>query len=394
MILAFTLGIFFGVVAGLVPGVHINLIASLVLAGSTVLLDIFEPLDFAIFVVAMGVTHAFLELVPSIFLGAPDDSSALVMLPGHRMLHDGLGYDAVRFAVIGAFGCLAGTLVLMHVLFWAFPVISRLLRPVLGWLLLTLVVVLIAKEGKDWWKALLVFTATGVLGFVVLNKLELEQPLLPLLSGLFGASSLMLALFERTTIPVQLEKYARLNGSEGAKGILGGLLGGTLVTLFPGLGPGQAGALFTLAFKSTSRSYLVLIGGLHTADFLSSLVTLVTLGKARNGALAVLNEILTLAPHDLWLLGSIALAAGLLAAVLALLSAKCFAVLVEHVNYPLLSGAVLLFLVVFVTLLSGWQGLAVFAVSALLGMLAPRLKVSRAHAMGCLLVPTMTWYLW
>ncbi len=95
MITAFVLGIAFGLIAGLVPGVHINLISSLVLAGSGFILDYFAAKELAVFIVAMGITHAFVEVVPSIFLGAPDDTTALVMLPGHKMLHEGLGYDAV-----------------------------------------------------------------------------------------------------------------------------------------------------------------------------------------------------------------------------------------------------------------------------------------------------------
>ncbi len=393
MITAFILGIFFGVIAGLVPGIHINLIASLVLAGSSYLLDYFADTDIAVFIVAMGITHAFVEVVPSIFLGAPDDSSALIMLPGHKMLHKGLGYDAVRFATIGALGCLVLTLAAFPLLIWAFPILFSALKPFIGWLLIALIIVLIAKEGKDFWKAAIVFGATGLLGFIVLKKLELSQPLLPLLSGLFGASSLALALFENTKIPVQIGRFARLKKKEAAKGILGGLVGGTLVTLFPGLGPGHAGALSTTIFKSSSHSYLVLVGGLHTADFLSSLVTLVVLGKARNGAIAVMEQLIETTSNDLWLLGGVALAAGLIAAVLALLCAKGFSELVERVNYPMLSASILLFLVVLCTFLVGWRGLCILIISALLGLLAPWLKVSRAHAMGCLLIPTLTYYL-
>lgn len=393
MILAFVLGIACGVFAGLVPGVHINLIASLLLAGSAFLLEHFSGIEVAVFIVAMGVTHAFVELVPSIFLGAPDDSTALVMLPGHRMLHDGLGYDAVRFAVTGALGCLLATLALMPALLWLFPKLFTLLRPVLGWLLLGLLVILVAKEGRDWWKAGLVVSLTGLLGWLVLRKLVLEQPLLPLLGGLFGASSLALAIFQNATIPVQIGRFARLEKPAAAKGIVGGLLGGTLVTLFPGLGPGHAGALATTLFRSTSHSYLVLTGGLHTADFLASLATLVALDKARNGALAVMDELVTIGRPDLVLLGGIALGAGILAAGIALLSAKAFSGLVERVNYPWLCAGVLAFLAILVTLISGWKGLLVFAASAAVGLLAPWLKISKAHAMGCLLVPTIIFYL-
>ncbi len=393
MITAFVLGIAFGLIAGLVPGLHINLISSLILAGSGIVLDYFSAKEIGVFIVAMGITHAFVEVVPSIFLGAPDDTTALLMLPGHKMLHEGLGYDAVRFATTGALGCLLCTLALFPVLLLVFPAVFHTIKPLIGWLLLILVIVLIAREKKDWWKALIVFSITGLLGFAVLKKLAIEQPLLPLLSGLFGASSLALSLFERTKIPVQIGRFARLEKKEGIKGIIGGLAGGTLVTLFPGLGPGHAGALATTIFRSTGRTYLVLVGGLHTADFLASITTLVALGKARNGAIAALEQLMHVTTNDLWLFGITALIAGIIAAGLALLCAKGFSEIIERVNYPLLSLSVLVFLAVLVVLISEWKGIVLLAVSTLIGMLAPWLKVSRAHAMGCLLVPTLTYYL-
>ncbi|MEM2916050.1 MAG: tripartite tricarboxylate transporter permease [Candidatus Woesearchaeota archaeon] len=393
MITAFLLGIAFGAIAGLVPGIHINLISSAILAGSAYLLGHFSATELGVFIVAMGITHAFVETVPSIFLGAPDDSTALIMLPGHKMLHEGLGYDAVRFATIGALGCLVSTLALFPVLLIIFPPIFRILKHFIGWLLLALVIILIAKEKQDWWKALIVFSLTGLLGFIVLKKMTLQQPLLPLLSGLFGASSLALSLFERTKIPVQIGRFARLDKKEGLKGIIGGLISGTLVTLFPGLGPGHAGTLATTIFRSTGRTYLVLIGGLHTADFLASITTLVAIGKARNGAIATLEQLMKVTAKDLWLFGITALIAGIIAAALALLCAKGFSEIVERINYPTLSLSVLVFLVILVALIAGWKAIIVLIVSSLIGLLAPWLKVSRAHAMGCLLVPTLTYYL-
>jgi TctA family transporter len=106
-----------------------------------------------------------------------------------------------------------------------------------------------------------------------------------------------------------------------------------------------------------------------------------------------MSQIVDVSMNDLWLLGGAALIAGIIAAVIALISAKGFSQLVERVNYPLLCGSVLLFLVILCFVLTGWKGLAVLVASTALGLLAPWLKVSRAHAMGCLLIPTLTYYL-
>jgi putative membrane protein len=341
----------------------------------------------------MGVTHAIVELVPSIFLGAPDDTTALIMLPGHKMLHKGLGYDAVRFGVIGAAGCLGCTLAMFPAILWLFPLLADSMRPMLGWLLLALAAILLAKEGKNIWKAGIVFLLSGLLGWIVLRKLELSQPLLPLLSGLFGASSLWLSAFQHTKIPAQTAGYARLPKKDSIPGIICGMIGGIFVTLFPGLGPGHAGALAAGIFRPTGKRYLVLMGGLHAADFTASIATLAAIGKARNGALAALDQITTITGQDLRILAGTALAAGIIAAAITLISARAFAKIVEKVNYRLLSLSVLAFLTCLVIAITGWKGLIVLAASTLAGLAAPMLKTSRAHAMGCLLVPTIMHYL-
>jgi TctA family transporter len=48
------------------------------------------------------VTHTFLDFIPSVFLGAPEGDTALSVLPGHRMLLKGLGYDAVKLSAFGS----------------------------------------------------------------------------------------------------------------------------------------------------------------------------------------------------------------------------------------------------------------------------------------------------
>ncbi len=94
------LGIVVGIITGLAPGVHINLISVLLFSVSPFLLGYTSALHLAIFIVAVAVTHAFLDALPSIFLGAPEEATALAVLPGHRMLLEGKGYEAVFLIVL------------------------------------------------------------------------------------------------------------------------------------------------------------------------------------------------------------------------------------------------------------------------------------------------------
>ncbi len=113
------LGVATGVGTGLAPGIHVNNVALLPLASRPA----FEGLVLAVlpaagpgdlvailssFVMGVVIGHSFLDFVPSVYLGAPDERTALSVLPGHRMLRAGEGHLAVRLAARGA---LSGVLV-------------------------------------------------------------------------------------------------------------------------------------------------------------------------------------------------------------------------------------------------------------------------------------------
>ena len=86
-IIALALGIIAGTITGLTPGIHINLVA-VILVSASLILPI-SPIILVVFIVAMSITHTFLDFIPSIFLGAPDDDTVLSVLPGHKVTSSG-----------------------------------------------------------------------------------------------------------------------------------------------------------------------------------------------------------------------------------------------------------------------------------------------------------------
>ena len=106
IIIAIVFGMASGIITGLTPGIHINLVSLLVLGFSPFLSTYFGLLALASFIISMSVVHTFLDSIPSIYLGAPDSSQALGALPGHRYLMAGHGYTALKLTVIGSFGAL------------------------------------------------------------------------------------------------------------------------------------------------------------------------------------------------------------------------------------------------------------------------------------------------
>ena len=111
------LGTGVGIVFGLVPGLHPNTIVLFV----PLISQLGLPAASAIaFVVSIGVSNTFLDFIPSILLGASEDSG-LGAMPGHRMLLQGNGYEAVKLAVIGALGSVIFVVALLPAIVIAVP---------------------------------------------------------------------------------------------------------------------------------------------------------------------------------------------------------------------------------------------------------------------------------
>jgi putative membrane protein len=182
ILLAITIGCFFGIITGLIPGIHINLVSLLLVSLSTYFLSFTNRLVLGVFIIAMAVTHTFLDTIPSVFLGAPNSDTALAVLPGHRMLLEGKGYDAVKLTVIGSLLCLISTSVFIILLIPVVPIIYSFISPWIGWILICVVSYMILTEQKKLY-GLFVFLISGVLGIIVLNIPNLKQPLFPMLSG-------------------------------------------------------------------------------------------------------------------------------------------------------------------------------------------------------------------
>jgi len=176
------------------------------------------------------------------------------------------------------------------------PSMYNFLQPYLGYLMIIVVVYMILKEkkiDKILW-ASFVFFISGVLGIIVLGLPNLSQPLLPMLSGLFGISTLITSLWQNVKIPEQkITETIHISFGKKVKAIVAAVISGSFAGFMPGLGSAQA-AILAMQFIGDIGDYafLILVGGINTVNFTFSLATLYTLQKARNGAVVAILEIL------------------------------------------------------------------------------------------------------
>lgn len=399
ILVALLLGCCAGIITGLIPGIHINLISLLLVSISGYFLGFTSPLVLGVFIIAMAVTHTFLDVIPSVFLGAPDADTALIVLPGHKLLLKGMGFEAIKLATIGSLLCLILTIVIIPVLIPFVPIIYSFIQPYMGWILLCVVCFMVLKErgiDKKIWGAI-VFLLSGVLGVIVLTGLvNLKQPLFPLLSGLFGISILLISLSNNVKIPKQrITEKIKISKGNLVKTLGAGTFSGSLTALFPGLGAAQAAILGSqLTGHIGEYSFIILIGGINTVNFTFSLVTLYALQKARNGAVVAILEILkSIDLNGLVVFLATALIAGGVATFLAMGITRGFVKVITKINYQYLCIGVISLITVLVFYFSSWLGLLVLGVSTAIGMIPSLVGVKKSNAMGCLLLPVILFFI-
>ncbi len=396
-----------GTFSGLVPGIHVNTLAIVLLSLSGPLTDLVAlfvgeddaPLMLACCVMSAAVVHSAVDFVPSAFIGLPDTESVLSVLPAHRMVLDGEGMTAVRCAAIGSLTGAAASLVLAVPLYMLLENgLGDYLDGITVGVLVIVIAMMVLDEGGNRLLAAAVIAASGIMGLIVMTGvLPMESPIgtepetmFPLLTGLFGIPSLL--WHSDTELPPQYDdERFPVSPAPGIKGVLTGSLTGW----FPGI-TSTAGAMIAgkLFGNGGPREFIAMVSSIGTASTMFTFVTLSLTGKERSGTMSVISELL--AGGDVSL-GSGAFAAmmaamavsSVLAYVITVRSGRMMCSLSERIDMSLLNHAVLVLMLAMTVLFCGYWGMLVLLVCTLIGMVPLLFGIHRVHLTGCLTVPVL-----
>ncbi|MGB9930144.1 MAG: tripartite tricarboxylate transporter permease [Methanosarcina sp.] len=456
-------GYLLGIISGLLPGIHNNNFALALVAFAPFLAEKgISPFYIAIIIISNSVAQTFHDIIPSIFLGAPDGDTALAVLPGHRLLLDGAGAEAVRLSALGSAGSVVISLLFVIPISLFFKTIYPYLEEHMALILISIVfLMLISEKGADEnsdssqnpekqnplakykykFYALLLFLITGVLGLFAFSKEELMVPiinfgeasaLLPLLSGLFGASQLIISLMTSSKIPEESVSALKLSQKSIIRGIVTGSAAGSLVAWLPGLSSAIAALLAGLFIKAdfdkiplkkkalepelhlsrtflytdpyarkrdtleSSKEFIISMSGVNTSNAIFGLVAFVIIGRTRSGAMVAVEEILGAEVFDFPIL-LLFFAAMVLTALFSYFSTVWIGNNAHHllkkINYTKLCACVLAGLGLMVLLFTGPFGFFIFVISTPIGMLASFMNVRKSHAMGVILLPVILYFI-
>lgn len=388
------LGCMIGVITGLIPGLHVNTIAVI---GLGVYLSLgLNPIEFVVILTAMAITHTFLNFIPTIFLGAPEEDTALSILPAHRLFIQGRSLEAIKLTAIGSLFGLGSALLLLIPAFYLIPLIYFSSRGFIAYILTIAVLFLILREKGSRRKfAIIIFFISGWLGILTLSHQKLLSPtevLFPVFAGLFGLSNIIASLRSKAvSIPqdefIRVKIESRFLGS----GFLGGI-GGAVIGVLPALSPSQIGVLICEIIRFDVRNFLIVISAINTSDAIYSLLALFTIHNPRSGVAVIVGKVLEINFDIILLLIGVMAFAAFFATILHIKIGRLMARYVGRINYRNLCIVSLLLILSLVFIFTGFFGLCLALLAITIGLLPILSGVSRTHVMGVLLVPTILYF--
>ena len=334
LIIIIILAICSGTITGLIPGLHINFISIMILINFQVLTKILPTEQLIIFIIIMSLTHTFVDFIPSIAFGIPNSDTAMSILPGQQMILKGEGYKAILLSNLGSLFGVITSAIIGAIFYFNLESFYTTIQPLLPYILAGIVTLGIFLEPNKNQKfmAIILILFTGGYGIFLLNSVQLNQPLLILFTGIFANAAIINSLLQKTQkLPPQnynLPKIRKIINKNYLKSIFNGALSSSICSVTPAVGNIQAATLSTIIsgikFKRKNKdgkkgknnkqtkhetieeqkqkeqdkvenqeNFISLISLINTNNFVLSLITFLTISKARNGSIFVISQILS-----------------------------------------------------------------------------------------------------
>jgi putative membrane protein len=385
------IGVVLGSISGLLPGIHVNTLAAGLLALQAALIPVFGTEMIAAAMIAALVTHTFLDIIPSTFLGIPDADTAISVIPSHALCLEGKGEEAVRIAALGSAWGFLVALPLSLTLILVAPAIQGFLDWGIG-IILTGIAAYLILSGESPLHALVIFLFSGALGIFSFHFSYLGSGiagsfgiLMPLLSGLFGISLLLVAGSGK--VPEQKFSEISLPGKTMVRGGVSGAVAGVVVGWLPGLSNATANGVIAsvTSYGREPRRYIFATSTANTVNAMVGLAALYAISRTRNGVMVALSSLEIPPLADL-------LAASAVAAVFSYLLTVTLAGSawrmggIEKKN---LYMVVIMFVTLLTFLLCGPFGLMVLALATGLGLAIKYLNIPQVYGIGAIMVPVI-----
>ena len=368
------------------------------------------------FMVGLVCGWSMLNTIPSVLLGAPDESAIFTVLPGQKYLMSGRGHEGVMIIGVGG---LAGVVLLLLVVAPLaprfLPVAQHVLMPHMHWILWVIITFILMTEwpkggslGPSGWRkfsrawkglgaGLLTFFLSGWLGFILLYRSPVStdaafQNIMPAFVGLFAIPWCLLNIVSGVSVPKQrVGDSLGIDGDLILRSAVAGGLGGGFAAFFPVVTGGVGGLLAGHATAQRDERVFMMSQGVSKMIYYTGALLLFFapgLHLTRGGGAWLLKGFLI--PQgwgDYYLaLGCIGISGALSFLLLSPLS-RFMLWMMDRVDYRTISSVALLIIILMVFFVTGWAGLCIMVIGAGIGLIPVLFGSRRLNCLGILLLP-------
>lgn len=394
IILPIISGILLGTITGLTPGIHINLVAALIVAYSYKILQVLDPLTIIITITSMAITHTILDIIPSTLLGIPNADNITMLLPAHKLTTQGKAKLAIIYGLLGSALGILTTIIFIPLIINIIPFVYEKIKDYIGILLIIISTYVILKSNNRL-VSLIFFITTGIVGIISFNIRTINQPLLPLLSGIFGLCALILSIKNQTKLPEQKEVKLEISKLTTIKYSLTTTLSSLLTNFLPGLTSSYTALISNNISKiKNPEHHIILSNASNSSAVIISFIALYTINKARSGAVASIQYFTNaLSNTTLILIIGTSLITLTIATIFALKLTNKAVKIINKINYQKISILIIILIIFLVFIITSFEGILILIVATSIGILAEKFKADKISLTGCLVLPVILYLL-
>lgn len=401
------------------PGLHVyNIMGLLVMfiywvqdLGYQMPAEVYLP-----FMASMIVGWSILNTIPSMLLGAPDESAVFTVLPGQKYLMMGRGYEGTMMTGVGS---LAGVFILIFIVGplapFVLPIVQNVLRGHMHWILWVVIVYILQSEwpkggntGPAGWRkfrsawgslsaGLFTFIISGIMGFILLNRSPIStevafQNIMPAFVGLFAVPWCLLNMISGAEVPPQhIAKSLDVDGNVILRSSAAGGLGGGFAAFFPVITGGIGGLLAGHATAQRDERVFIMSQGVskvlyYTGAFMLMFVP--GLGITRGGGAWMIKSLHTpMGAGDYYLVMATIAIAGAVSYLIMSPLTRGTIWMIGKFNYRYVSAGALVIIVALVYLVTKWAGIFIMLVGSGIGLIPVLFASRRLNCLGILLLP-------
>jgi putative membrane protein len=379
--LAGLVGSLAGIIIGLIPGLHLNIFAYLILLSPN--------LETAVFLIGALLSSNVFEFLGAAYLNVPKEGEVLLKGAFARFMANGRMATAVKIISYSSIISYALAMALSIFLGKAVSLLSYFLSSY-SWILLLLASFLIIIKQKNPLKSLAFFLLSGLLGMLSFN-MGLNEPFLPLLTGMFGIAGLIKKGGAGEQIN-QMDKTAvESDFFDIFKASIIGVLSTIAMMLIPAISPSQIG-FFTGNYKDDELK-VASMASINISDAIMSLTAFYFINKARSGTVEKIGQAIFIGLKEYYLILFCGFFSLIIACILAPKISKKISNYSKIIGSKWFSLGIIIFVALLAAYFDSFKGVIILALSTLLGLFLIKKNARPVNLMGSLALPTILFFL-